>query len=498
MIEIPVLRWGQPYHSLEVDEIVHFATGEPIAKVSRANGGLLQRDMRKAQRARDVLLEIPIEELMERVSRAGELYMNGKVPMGAGAQTPDEFIRAQSASTGLPENMCRANMKKNAFVLSEMEKILASLTRGLDLDVLTRGFGEERGVPISFQAQSPVLGLVLPSNSPGVHTLWLPIIPLQIGLVLKPGPQEPWTPYRMAGAFFEAGIPREAISIYPGEGDVGAAVLESCHRNLIFGSTATVDRYRGNPRVQAHGPGFSKILLGDDQVDHWEKFLDVLVESVLINSGRSCINCSGIWASRHSREIANAIAKRLSAVEPLPPEDPHAALAAFTVPGVAEAISQAIDADLQAPGVTDVTARYRDDNRVVRQGRADYLLPTVVHCESPEAAIAKKEYLFPFVSVVECAEDRMIEAIDPTLVCSAITCNEDFRKRLIRAVTIDRLNLGPVPTTRLNWLQPHEGNIVEFLFRARAFQSERLPDGFSTKRPSSAAALLREKGNQRE
>jgi len=39
-------------------------------------------------------------------------------------------------------------------------------------------------------------------------------------------------------------------------------------------------------------------------------------------------------------------------------------------------------------------------------------------------------------------------------------------------VNIDRLNLGPVPTTKLNWLQPHEGNIVDFLFRARAFQSE--------------------------
>jgi hypothetical protein len=27
-----------------------------------------------------------------------------------------------------------------------------------------------------------------------------------------------------------------------------------------------------------------------------------------------------------------------------------------------------------------------------------------------------------------------------------------------------------VPTSRLNWLQPHEGNIVDFLFRPRAFQ----------------------------
>ncbi|PYQ78372.1 MAG: aldehyde dehydrogenase [Acidobacteria bacterium] len=471
MLHLPVLRWGQPYTSLDVDPVVHFATGEPIANVSRANGGLIQRDMRKASRARDVLREIPVDELIARVGKAGELYMNGTLPMGDGTQTPDEFVRAQSASTGLPERMCRANMKKNSFVLAEMRGILTSLTRGLQFDILTRGHGEERGVPVSYQPQSPVVGLVLPSNSPGVHTLWLPVIPLQIGLVLKPGPQEPWTPYRMTEAFGEAGIPREAISVYPGQGDVGAAVLESCGRSLIFGGTATVDRYRGNPAVQAHGPGFSKILIGDDQVDRWEQFLDVMVDSVLLNSGRSCINCSGIWASRHTRDIADALARRVVGVRPLPPDHPESSLAAFTVPGVADAISKEIDADLQTSGVTDVTAQHRGDARLIKEDRADYLLPTVLHCDSPEAAIARKEYMFPFVTVVQCPERTMLDAIGPTLVCSAITCNAAFRRSLLDAVHIDRLNLGPVPTTQLNWLQPHEGNLVEFLFRARAFQS---------------------------
>jgi acyl-CoA reductase-like NAD-dependent aldehyde dehydrogenase len=455
---------------MDVDDVVHFQTGEPIARVSRANGGLIQRDMRKAQRARDVLRELPIDELISRVATAGELYANAELPMGDGTQTPDEFVHAQSASTGLPERLCRANMKKNMFVLSEMRRILTSLTRGLDLDVLSSGYGEERGVPISYQAQSPVLGLVLPSNSPGVHTLWLPIIPMQIGLVLKPGPQEPWTPFRMTQAFFEAGIPREAISIYPGEAEVGAAVLAHCERSLVFGGTPTVERYRGNPKVQAHGPGFSKILLGDDAVDDWEKYLDVMVESVFANSGRGCINCSGIWASRHTREIADAIARRLAAIRPLPATHAEASLAAFTVAGVAEAISQSIDADLTAPGVTDMTAKHRDVPRVVKEGRADYLLPTVVHCASPEAAIARKEYMFPFVTVVECPQEQIVEAIGSTLVCSAITNDPAFRRQLVDAVNVDRLNLGPVPTIQLNWLQPHEGNIVEFLFRARAFQ----------------------------
>src|SRR5262245_27726329 len=467
MLHLPVLRWGQPYESLEKDEVVHFSTGEPIA-----NGGLIQRDARKVARAREALRVIPIDQLIGIAGKAGELYASATLPMGSGTQTPDEFVRAQSASTGLPERMCRANMKKNMFVLSEMRRILESLTRGLALDVLSSGYGEERGVPISYQVQSPVVGLVLPSNSPGVHTLWLPIVPLQIGLVLKPGPQEPWTPYRMTEAFYQAGVPRDAIAVYPGGGDVGAAVLDSVDRTMIFGGQATVDRYRGNPKVQAHGPGFSKIVIGDDEIDRWEQYLDVMVDSVFQNSGRGCINCSGIWVSRHSREIADAIAQRLAAVAPLPPDHPDASLAAFTVPGAAEAISASIDADVRTPGVTDVTAARRNGAaRLVQAGLADYLLPTVLHADSPAAPAAHREYMFPFVTVVQCPEVDVIEAIGPTLVCSAITGNPALRRKLLDAVHIDRLNFGPVPTVQLNWLQPHEGNLIDFLFRARAFQT---------------------------
>ncbi len=83
---------------------------------------------------------------------------------------------------------------------------------------------------------------------------------------------------------------------------------------MIFGGTATVERYKGNPRVQAHGPGFSKILLGDDMVDDWEKYIDLMADSVYLNSGRGCINCSGIWASRHTKEIAEALAETIGPI----------------------------------------------------------------------------------------------------------------------------------------------------------------------------------------
>src|ERR1700680_2787966 len=107
MLHIPVSRWGEPYKSLDLDKVVHFDTGEILAEVSRANGGLVERDMRFAKRAREVLREISIKDLMNMVKKAADLYTKAELPLGNGTQTPDQFVRMQSATTGLPEHMGR-------------------------------------------------------------------------------------------------------------------------------------------------------------------------------------------------------------------------------------------------------------------------------------------------------------------------------------------------------------------------------------------------------
>src|SRR4029453_1579189 len=102
MVKIPVLRWGQPYESLELDKVVHFVTGETLAQVSQANPGLLAKDIKKVARARDVLREIPIPQLVQIMKRAADLYRDATLPMGDGTQTPDDFARQQSPPTRLP------------------------------------------------------------------------------------------------------------------------------------------------------------------------------------------------------------------------------------------------------------------------------------------------------------------------------------------------------------------------------------------------------------
>jgi hypothetical protein len=94
----------------------------------------------------------------------------------------------------------------------------------------------------------------------------------------------------------------------------------------------------------------------------------------------------------------------------------------------------------------------------------------VIHADSPSRGVAAKEYMFPFASVVECPQKDMIKSIGQTLIGTAITQDPAWIDELTNAVNIDRLNIGAIPTNRLNWLQPHEGNLTEFLFRNRAYQ----------------------------
>jgi hypothetical protein len=466
---IPILRRGQVYESLDRVALTDVCTGEPVATVSQANAGLIRRDLRRT--SRDALRAVPVARLLALSAEAGRLFMEADLPLGEGQpQSPDAYIQALSASSGLSHALVRRNMAKIYQVFTEMPTILRGLTLGLDPAVLDTGIGAQAGVPVSYFAVTDALGVVLPSNSPGVNSLWMPAIALKIPVVLKPGREDPWTPFRIVQAFLAAGCPPEAFSFYPTDHEGSGAVLEGCGRALLFGDVSTVERYAGNPAIQVHGPGWSKVLIGDDLIDRWPEFTDLIVASIAENGGRSCINASTVVVPRRGDEIAEALAGKLAEIVPRAATDDAALLAGFANPRMAESIDAAITADLATPGAEDVTAKYRDGARLAKRDGSTYLLPTLVRCRSFEHPLANREFLFPYASVVEVPQDQMPEMIGPSLVVTALTQEPGFIDRLIASPQIDRLNIGPLPTTRVQWDQPHEGNLFEFLYRRRAIQ----------------------------
>src|SRR5437868_10610088 len=111
-------------------------------------------------------------------------------------------------------------------------------------------------------------------------------------------------------------------------------------------------------------------------------------------------------------------------------------MAAFTVSGQARAIHASIQEKIKESDAEDMTARFGP--RLVEKERCAYLRPWVIHSQSPDAKIANTEYMFPYVTVVQCPQEQMIDKIGPTLVATAITSDKNWQRQLKDATNIDR------------------------------------------------------------
>lgn len=165
---IPCLRLGREYRSFNESEVKDYRNGSVKATMSQVNAGVIRRDLLNIDQAREALQKFTTRELIDISAKAGELFLNGTLPLGEGgrSQSGQDYLETLSATSGLPHVMVKRNMDKIHYALTHVELILNGLTRGIDPSILDRGFGEQAGSPVCFYPSTNALGLVMPSNSP--------------------------------------------------------------------------------------------------------------------------------------------------------------------------------------------------------------------------------------------------------------------------------------------------------------------------------------------
>ena len=274
-----------------------------------------------------------------------------------------------------------------------------------------------------------------------------------------------------AACGLEAGAPAEAFSFYPAHHEGSSAIIRNCNRVMLFGGDDTVRQYENDPSVEVHGAGRSKIIFGDDEIENWRDHIDLMVRSISANSGRSCINASCVVVPKYADEIAEEIAKNLLSMDAKAQDDPEATLSGFANPKMAEWINGSIEDGIEEGGATDISMNLRNGSpRYVQRDGMHYMIPTITRCDSIDHSIGNTEFLFPYASVIEMPQEEMLDSIGKSLAVAAISNNQDWLDQLIAADHIERLNVGAMPTNHIEWDQPHEGNLFEFLYRRRSIQ----------------------------
>ncbi len=464
-IKIPALCFGTEYHSLKRHTISDLGSGDELGSLglvleNRIAVDVLQK--RLLRKARKALQDIPVRERIAMSVRAAEIFENDTLDCGGVPQSPEDYTDLVVRTSGLSTVLARANTSRICAALRNTEAVMNGLSRGLPLDIYDSGLGRQGDANVRLVPRIEGLGCCMPNNSPGVHVTWVICLAFGIPVLIRPGSSEPFTPYRLIQAFIKAGFPKEVFGFYPCDYNAANRIPELTKGAIVFGSDATVQQWSSYPLVQVHGSGFSKLFIGEDRIENWKSLIPELVDNVAANSGRSCYAVSRIVVPRYGKEIADALAQGLSKIIPRPQDHPEAMLSAMAMPDRAILVNDSIEDGLKTPGAVDVTAAYRNGDRLVKLEGRTFLQPTAILCNSSQHPLANEEFLFPYSAVVESSIDQAFDEMGSTLSLAVYTHDKALKLRAqMSDVSLVTINQG---TSSLDRCQPHEENLFELLY----------------------------------
>lgn len=449
-VSVPVLRATGEHPSREVARLLS-VDGEPLAEVSQAPALLVRRALDEMRRAPAQ----PTAERLAALRKAGELFGTATLA----GESPQAYARSHALATGTPIGVAERALGRYAAFTAGLEALVAA-----ERPAGAGGRGA-RWVP-----RGTVLGVIAPSNHPGVHISWLQALALGYRVAVRPGARDPFTPARLIRALRAAGLEPGWATLLPGSHAAADALVAASDLAIVYGGPDAEERYGGSRRVLVRGPGRTKaVVLGGDP---GPAALDHLVREIAGDGGVRCTNTTSVFTDRDHRRLAEALAARLAALPALPVTDPRAALPARAADEAA-ALRRALDGRLA--GAVDVSAaHYTGEDRHPRAyGHGHCLLrPAVLLCDRPDHPGLGVELPFPCVWVAPWTPGHGVAPLRDSLALTVLAePGHPYAAELVRQAlaepSVRTVLEGAVEEWWLDPGIPHDGQLGQFLMEAR-------------------------------
>ncbi len=313
-----------------------------------------------------------------------------------------------------------------------------------------------------------VVAVISPWNFPLAIPTGMTAAGLAAGnaVALKPAEQSPAVALALVSALLEAGLPSGAISLLPGHGDVGAALVRhpAVHVIAFTGSAAVgqqVVREAAEPRDgQAHlkrvvaEMGGKNCVIVDSDAD-LDEAVPGIVRSAFVYAGQKCSAAARVLAHE---QIADALAERLAgAVELL-------------------RVGQAAELDTDVPPVIDAEAQQRvlgyaqraaQDGTVLAaaptpDGPGWFCAPTLVGELDPSSPVLHDEIFGPLLAFERVASIAaacdMVEALPFALTGGLFSRHPATIEEVARRLPVGNLYVNRHTTGAMVGRQPFGGN----------------------------------------
>ncbi len=368
------------------------ATGEPICEVAQAGA----EDVERAVAAARAALDGPLRKVSAS-KRAGLMYSLAELIKANG----DELAELESLDNGKPLAAAKGDVAASVahlrYYAGWPTKIEGETIPVSGRDLLCYTLRE----PVGVCAQ------IVPWNYPLLMAVWKvsPALAAGCSLILKPAEQTPLTALRLGELALEAGFPEGTVNVITGDGETGAALVDSPGVDKVaFTGSTTVGREigakcgRSLKRVTLELGGKSpNIILSDADLEAAVKgsFL-----GLYSNSGQACNAASRLFVQEGLfDEVIERLARFASEAKVGPGLDPESQFGPVISAEQFGRVTGYIDSGL-AEGAEAVAGGPPDDN-----GDGGYFInPTLFTGVTDEMRIAREEIFGP-VLVAQPFED---------------------------------------------------------------------------------------------
>lgn len=454
LVELPALGPAGEYRTRN-RELISDTTGVPLAELSLVPPLFVARSI-AAQRKTRPMPEAARERAL---AKAATIYRNSEI---AGLDF-DTYVLLASRVSGLPVAVARAGARDVADgVAAAFDAIRPAQPVGATPD--WREVPSPAGGAV-WVRRGEVFAVHASGNAPGVHGSWPQALALGYRVAVRPSRREPFTAYRLIHALRQAGFRPEDATYLPTDHAGANGIVDAADLAMVYGGSDVVDKYANDRTVFVNGPGRTKVLITAEH--DWRDYLDVIVDSIVGLGGTACTNATAVLYEGDAAPLADAIAGRLSVIEPLPNTDDRAILPTKPIDAARAVASYLATKAVGAQPVLGADQIVAD----VGQGQAA-LRPAVHLLAGPDVGKLNIELPFPCVWVSPWSRSDGLEPLRHSLVLNAITADTDLIGELLGEPTIANVYSGRFPTYRSAPELPHDGYLADFLMRNKGVRTE--------------------------
>src|SRR5271155_3474494 len=313
LISIDALGLDGTYRTRNREPVATTA-GVAVAELSMVPPLYVSRTISAQRNARP----LPVHEREAALAKAADAFATGVI---AGLEF-DTYAVLASRISGVPIAVTRSGARSvadgvaSAFGAGRPARPTGAVQDWRD--ELTREGGAV------WARRGDVFAVLASGNGPGVHGLWPQALALGYRVAVRPSRREPLTAHRLIHALRQAGFRPEDVVYLPTDYAGADEIIRAADLATVYGGQDIVNKYANDPTVFPNGPGRSKILITAEQ--DWRDYLDVIVDSISNQGGMACVNTTAVLYEGDPAPLAQAIAERLSTIQPLPNADERAVL----------------------------------------------------------------------------------------------------------------------------------------------------------------------------